>query len=176
MLQWVNTKLWGMTYNHRLNFIFTLPSGSYSETEAINIGSNAWNFNPYYAFTLQASPRIEVSMRLHYLWNSKNDPPPMATGLQETKAGQAFHINYASSYAVNENLNVGIAGYYLKQLNEHKANGVNIANSQEQVFAIGPGFQYHNKHFTLNFNSYFESSAKNRAEGKRFSLRLSKVF
>jgi hypothetical protein len=176
ILQWVNGELFNLPFNHRLNFSFIVPTGSYDDNRQLNIGNNALSFNPHYAFTLNLSDHSELSMRAHYLWNGKNNSPNKDENLRDTQAGQAFHLNVSSSYQINNQLKVGLSGYYLKQLNQHEANGDVISDSLEQVFAVGPGLQYKSSLLTLHANSYFESFAKNRPEGKRYIFKISKVF
>lgn len=176
ILQWVDKQLFNLPFNHRLNLSFIVPTGRYDQHKSLNIGSNALSFNPHYAFTLNLTQRSELSMRVHYLWNGKNNDPYSQLNLRHTQAGQAFHINMASSYQLHNNLRVGLSSYYLKQLNQHEANGESISNSLEEVFAMGPGLRYQLPIFTLHANAYVESSARNRSEGERFILKVSKVF
>lgn len=176
IIQWMHGKLFDKPYWHRLNFDFILPTGDYDSDKSVNIGSNVVSINPYYAFTLEASPKFEISGRLHYLWNSENDNPHPRLAADDTQPGQAFHVNYAASYAFLPGWRAGLAGYYLKQLTDHQIDGRDIANSKEQVFAIGPGISYAAKGQFFNLNAYFESNAENRTEGTNITLRYSKVF
>jgi hypothetical protein len=42
-----------------------------------------------------------------------------------------------------------VNGYYLKQINDTQMKGVDVPNTKEQVFGIGPGAVYHSKpHFS----------------------------
>ena len=78
VIQWVDQKLFGKPYFHRFNLSLTLPTGQYSRNSTVNVGNNVVSFDPYYAFTLFVTSKLETSLRLHYLWNSKNNDPPMA--------------------------------------------------------------------------------------------------
>lgn len=176
ILQWVDKQLFNLPFNHRLNLSFIVPSGRYDKHKSLNIGGNALSFNPHYAFTLNLTKKSELSVRAHYLWNGKNNAPYSPLSLRHTQAGQAFHINIAGSYQLRNRLRVGLSSYYLKQLNQHEANGVPLPNSLEEVFAIGPGLRYQSTLLTLHANAYFESSAKNRSKGERFVFKASKVF
>lgn len=164
----------GPKFMHRIEFQFIFPTGDYNELRALNPGSNFFSFNPYWAATYFVTPRFTLSTRIHYLYNNQNTEPNSALGVKETQAGNAIHLNFASSYEVMPNqLRLGINGYYLKQLSENEYDGVEQVDSEEKVFAIGPGALYSfNKDAHLFFNLYFESDAENRPEGKRFNCRF----
>jgi hypothetical protein len=176
LLQWTDSTLLGRPYYHRLNFLFSLPTGSYNEDRDVNPGANLYSFNPYYAGTLHWSSKWATSFRLHYLWNSENDSPNPALGADDIQPGQAFHMNYSASYKVTENLRLGIAGYYLKQLTDDKIDGVSQAGSREQVFGIGPGLHYQRQGGIFDLNAYYESEAENRPESHRIVARYSWLF
>ena len=90
-------------------------------------------------------PSWKLSWRLHYLWNAKNkDPikritgPPGGPWPDDTQAGQAIHLNFATSFeAMPKRLHVGVNGYYLKQITDTGAIEAVvdevIANNPEQV-------------------------------------------
>ena len=163
----------GPKFMHRFSLGFIFPIGSYDEGTAINAGSNVFSFNPYWAATYFVTPRLTISTRIHYLWNGENDEPNMP-GFSKTQAGQAVHLNFASSYGViPDKLRVGINGFYLKQITDSEYDGVDASGVREKVFAIGPGLLYSfNKdaHFFLNL--YFENGAEMRPEGERINARF----
>ena len=176
LIQWVDHKIFNMPYFHRIDFDLILPTGRYDKDSAINIGSHVYSFNPYYAFTLFITPKLETSWRFHYLWNSMNHNPPRSFHADSIQPGQAFHFNYAFSYEVWDGLRAGIAGYYLNQITSDKVDDHKRPHSKEEVFAIGPGLMYSKKSFFLYLNAYYETGVENRPEGKKIALRFSKVF
>lgn len=164
----------GPRFIHRIEFQTILPTGDYDRERAINPGSNFLSLNPYWAATWFADPRWEVSWRLHYLWNDRNDRPNVPDPeIRHTQAGQATHANVAASYEVIERrLRVGINGYFFKQLENSKVNGERVPDSKEQVLAVGPGALWSfAPHSHLFVNVYIEMSAENRTEGERVNLR-----
>lgn len=176
ILQWTDHKLFGMQYFHRFVFSVTLPTGEYDRNRPVNIGSNMVSINPYYAFTIMPTDKLELSARLHYLWNSENDDPLVGLGAGTIQPGQAFHANYAASYEVVKGVRLGINGYALQQLTKDKIDGCSQANSEERVFGIGPGIKWSGNGLSLYLNSYFETGAENRPEGTKVVFRFSKVF
>ncbi len=163
----------GPIFVHRLEAQFIIPTGKYSSDRNINPGSGFFSFDPYWAATLFLGPKLEISTRIHYLWNGVNDNPTNQLGVTSTKAGQAFHANFAMSYEVIEKkLRIGFNGYFLKQTTDSEVNGVSIPGSREQVLGIGPGLLYSFSETNhLFFNAYFETDVRNRPEGTQLTLR-----
>jgi hypothetical protein len=163
----------GPRFMHRVELQFILPTGKYDSDKAINPGSNFFSFNPYWAGTLFILPKWTASTRIHYLWNAKNDDPNQPGATDDSQAGQAVHLNFASAYQLLPSLRLGINGYYLKQITNTKVDGDSVSDTKEQVLGLGPGLLWHiNKDAHLFFNAYFESMTENRPEGERYNLRF----
>jgi hypothetical protein len=191
-LQWPQMKLFNkIPIWQRAEILVKFPIGHYDSDNYVNAGGNTFAINPYYAFTAFVTKKIEVSMRLFYLWNSKNDDPAKITSPEwdpksgtppkfadSTQQGQAVWANFASSYGITDNFRLGINGYYLEQISNHKIDGHDIPNSRERVLAVGPGMMYISKNkknlYWVNF--YDEVLTKNRSQGVSGILRWLHVF
>lgn len=172
-IQWIKMGEKGPVFAQRVELQVLIPTGKYDNDKEINPSSNVLSLNPYWAGTLFMGPKWSASARVHYLWNDENDDPALSSMAEDVQAGQAVHANFAAACAVSKKLRVGVNGYYLKQLTETEADGVDIPDSEEQVFAIGPGVLYSFSQNTHLFgNAYFESDAENRTEGERYNVRL----
>jgi hypothetical protein len=176
ILQWSERRVFGMPIYQRFVADFGIPVGEYSPTAAVNLGSNTFNVQPYYAITAFPKKRIESSWRIHYLWNSENDAPSISTGAHSTQAGQAIHFNATAAYNVYKELWIGPNGYYLRQITDGRVNGVPLHNSPEGVGAIGPGLVWNTGKWFFYVNQYQEFGARNRATGEKTVLRIEKVF
>ncbi|MGF6295295.1 hypothetical protein QFZ98_007156 [Paraburkholderia youngii] len=164
----------GPRFAQRVEFQFIVPTGAYDPRKAINPGSHFWSFNPYWAATVWLTPKWTVSWRLHYLWNATNHEPAtaLAPDVTSSQAGQAVHVNVATEYEVRPGLRIGLNGYWLRQITDMKANGVDVPGTREAVWAIGPGAMYSfSQQDHVLFNSYFERVARNRPQGTRVVLR-----
>ena len=161
----------GPVFVHRIELQCITPTGRYSANDALNPGANFFSFDPYWAATWFPTPECELSWRIHYLWNDENDHPFIVFP-GKTQAGEAVHLNFASSYEIlSHQLRAGINGYYLKQVTASTVSGGAIPG-REQVLGLGPGAIYsfsQNDHIFANI--YFELAAENRPEGERFILR-----
>lgn len=180
MLQWNDGKLFNKHFFQRFDLDLVVPTGKYNSDSALNIGNNVVSVNPYYAFTIFPTSKLELSARLHYLWNSENDRPYEGLHASSIQPGQAFHANLAASYKLLKRLRLGISGYALQQFTDDKINGNNIGDSEERVFGIGPGLSYNQDNsrdkWWITLNSYFETEAENRPQGIEVVLRISLAF
>ncbi|MDP9651103.1 SphA family protein [Paraburkholderia caledonica] len=145
------------------------PTGQYKHNADLNQSSGYFSLNPYWAASLFPLPKIEISWRLHYLYNFKNHDPaasyPLAFDNQpvsDTQAGQAAWLNFTTSYSLTPSMHLGINGYYFRQLTDHRINGTSIAG-REQVLGIGPGIFWQMKgNRALWLNVYTETAVRNR--------------
>jgi hypothetical protein len=175
-LQWAPKKIGSGVFAHRAEFALTIPIGKYSDQRPVNIGNHFVLINPLYALTYEWKSKFEVSARLHYLWNSVNTDPYVGFGIKNTQAGQAFHMNYATSYGVTKDFRIGFNGYWLQQLTDDQINGQDVPNSKERTVGLGPGVRFGEDGLFFSVNSYIETGVRNRPEGIRVTFRITKTF
>jgi hypothetical protein len=170
--QWAPKKIGNGVFVQRFVFDVTVPTGTYSDRRPVNIGNHFVVVNPYYALTYERK-KIEFSARLHYLWNSANNDPFVGFGLRNVQPGQAFHVNYSTSYQLHNHVRLGFNGYWLQQVTDHEINGISVPNSRERTVGIGPGIQFSGRDLWFRLNSYMETDVRNRPSGIKVTLRIS---
>ncbi|MDH1264276.1 transporter [Pseudomonas sp. GD03944] len=181
-LQWLNRRLFDRPFASRLSLVALVPWGDYDRDASLNLGTDYYSLNPYYAFTLRTSDRWELSGRLMYLWNGRSDDPEtrLHTLHRETvrtvQPGQALHSNLSASYALNAQWRLGIGLYHLQQITNDRINGEPQVDSKERILGLGPGVQWRSGPNRLVANLYAESMARNRAAGSQLVLRYMRVF
>lgn len=161
----------GPVFVQRVAAGFILPTGRYDQNTDINQGSGYASFNPYWAASYFPAPKWEMSWRLHYLYNFKNNKPASSNKapfngqpVTTTQAGDAAWVNFATSYSVTPDVSIGINGYFFQQLSDNRANGTRLADSRERVFGIGPGLMWRiSPKQAVWINAYTESMVRNRA-------------
>ena len=176
ILQWPEVHFLHMRIDQRADLDFEVPPGHYSQGSPVALGNNNFTVHPYYAVTAFPTKRIETSWRVHYLWNSTDNAPPLSTGDRSTQAGQAIHFNATAGYNIYKGLWIGPNAYFLSQITDGRVNGVSIPDSPERVAAIGPGMVWNKKKWYFYANQYEEFGARNRATGQKLVLRVEKVF
>jgi len=173
-LQWAPRKIGEGVLVHRMVLDVGLPTGKYSDRRPVNIGNHFVVVNPYYAVTYERK-KVEFSTRLHYLWNSANSAPFVGFGIRNMHPGQAFHVNYATSFEVWKNVRLGFNGYWLQQVTDHQINGISVPDSRERTVGLGPGIQFSGRDLWFRLNSYIETDVHNRPSGIKVTFRISKA-
>jgi len=173
-LQWAPKKIGNGVFVNRAMIDVGVPTGKYAASRPVNLGNQFVVVDPYYAFTYERK-KVELSARLHYLWNSTNNDPFVGFGIENMHSGQAFHINYATSYELFKNVRLGFNGYWLQQLTNHEINGVALPNSKERTVGLGPGIQLGGQGIWFRVNSYIETDVRNRPSGVKVTFRISKA-
>jgi hypothetical protein len=173
-LQWPAKKIGNGVFVHRLILDVTVPTGAYSDRRSVNIGNHFVFVDPYYAVTYERK-EIEFSARAHYLWNSVNNDPFTGYGIRNLQPGQAFHLNYSTSWEGRKNVRLGFNGYWLQQTTDNRINDRVVPDSKERAVGLGPGLRLGGQGIWLRLNAYMETDVRNRASGVKVTLRISKA-
>ena len=179
-LQWFDTKLLDRPFIHRLELDIVMPTGQYDKKYIANPGSNIWTFEPFYAFTWFLTDMFSTSWRIMYDFHTENDdaaPGPLNNFSTSVTPGQVFHFNYSFEYQCFKNFWASAAGYYLVQTTDDDSGNGKVANSKEQVFAVGPAlFWVVSPNFSMGLKTAWEMATENRPEGNRTTFRLTYKF
>jgi hypothetical protein len=166
-------------FSQRFEIDVIAPTGHYDSSYAANIGANSWALNPYWAMTFLPTPAIEFSTRLHYLYNYRNTDPGLGPAIRDVQAGQAVWANFTASYKVLPNLNVGINGYWFRQITDDKLNGardpvggIMARGVRTTDLSMGPGALWTVNRKNLVFaNVYLPVKLRNAYGGFHMNLR-----
>ena len=134
--------------------------------------------------TFLPAPGLELSTRLHYLYNYRNTDPGFGPAVHNVQAGQAVWANFAASYQVLPNLNVGVNGYWFRQITDDKLNGgrdpvagVMARGVRTTDLSMGPGVLWKVSPKTLVMaNVYLPVTLRNTPGGFHMNLRLIQDF
>ncbi|GID03022.1 transporter [Pseudomonas sp. 008] len=138
------------------------PTGSYDEDRLLNPGRNTWSYGPWYAFTAYPFENLEVSSKIIYLMNKKND----ATKYQ---SGDEINADYNIGYNVTKEFQVGVNGYIYKQVTDDEQFGQTYGDGNKgQVFAFGPSIKYQTPAFGIVLKWQHETEVENKSKGDRF--------
>ncbi|KAB0488401.1 MULTISPECIES: transporter [Pseudomonas] len=149
-------------FHQLLGLDIVAPIGSYDEDRLFNPGRNTWSYGPWYSFTAYPIDNLEISSKMVYFVNTKND----ATNY---KSGDEFNADYNIGYNVTKEWQVGVNGYIYKQITDDEQNGETYLDGNKgQVFAIGPAVKYQTPQWGFAMKWQHEMKVENRSEGDRF--------
>jgi hypothetical protein len=166
ILQWTPSP--GVYTNFQL--VAQLPTGSYEKTRLINAGTNHWTLSPTVAATWIMPSGLELSTNAQLNFNGRNKDTDYRSGTE-----------YQQEFAVGQHIGpwtVGLGGYFYQQLSDDEAPGL-AGGNRSRVRAIGPVVNF----FDLGSgwpivwaHAYKEFGARNRSQGRQFTLRAAWTF
>ncbi|WP_142781856.1 transporter [Agrobacterium sp. T29] len=164
-----------------------LPTGQYDPNSQVNIGRNTWAYQPQLSLGYIDPQGWEATATLSYVTNSKNKDAMISllnpTGA-DYRSGNELGIDFAVGYNFTPNFEIGLTGYYYKQLSDDKISDPasnqalqDFANGlRGQVAAIGIGARY-----LTSFGEFYahvdrEFAARNRTQGTSAWIRWNIAF
>ena len=156
----------------------TVPTGEYDADRLANTSNNFYTYKPLFSFTWLPTDNTELSMKTTYSFNRENKDT-------DYRSGQIFHFDYSASYRLNDNVTVGLNGYYLKQTTDDKQYGRTVQFAGQdvddgvrgQVFAIGPALHVtFFKYASAEIRWAKEFDVENRPEGEMLWAKISIPF
>jgi hypothetical protein len=172
--------LWDMGKNLTLAAAveITVPTGEYDSDRLANTSNNFYTYKPLFSFTWLPTENTELSMKTTYSFNRENKDT-------DYRSGQIFHFDYSASYRLNDNVTLGLNGYYLKQTTDDKQYGRTVQFAGQdvddgvrgQVFAIGPALHVtFLKYASAEIRWAKEFDVENRPEGEMLWAKISIPF
>jgi hypothetical protein len=152
-------------WHHVAGIDVLLPTGKYDKSTPFkNIGANYFSFEPVYAVSYLNDKGLDVSAKFMYNIKTKNTDTDYQSG-DEVRVDALVGKKFGK-------VQLGLAGYYNKQVTADKANGVPVANSKNEVLALGPSLKYTFADHSMLVAAYeHEVIAKNTFGGDKFHLK-----
>jgi hypothetical protein len=173
-IQWKERKVFHHPLWQRVEFDITLPTGAHDADYQVNASGHLYALAMYYTFTYFLTDKLSFGSRnqVNYNFNVLHT---------DSRPGMFYNVNFAVQYKVFQQVQAGLAGYYLKQFTQDAYAGnrhyyqenFNIADTREQVLGVGPGLSYLTSGGVfLEGKIFYEQAAVNRPAGTRPTFRV----
>jgi hypothetical protein len=165
-LKWNNGNTSYLTYT-----MFGAPVGAYQLGRLANLGINHWSVDAGGGYTyLNMKNRHEFSIVGGLTYNFENAGTNYKNGIDS-------HVDWGASQFLNDQVHIGLTGYFFYQLTGDSGPGARLGGFKSRIAGIGPQVGYYfpvarDKGY-VNLKGYWEFEAKNRAEGWNLWLSLS---
>ena len=157
-LTWTKGNHYFMTY-----LTGNIPVGTFdsSDLAAIGIGHGAIDAGGGYTY-LNSNSGWEFSMVGGFTANFENQSTHYKNGIDS-------HLDYAASYSITPNVQIGVAGYLYYQLTGDSGSGARLGPFLSKVSGVGPEFGWNfnvgRQQWSANLRGYYEYWSHNRARG-----------
>jgi hypothetical protein len=158
------TLTWTKGNNNWMTYLTgNIPVGTYSASKlaAIGIGHGAIDAGAGYTY-LNSKSGWEFSIVGGFTGNFENQSTQYKNGIDS-------HLDFASSYAVSPNVQVGVAGYVYYQLTGDTGSGAKLGPFLSKVGGIGPEigwtFNVGRQPWSANLRGYYEYWSERRPRG-----------
>jgi hypothetical protein len=145
-----------------------LPTGAYSAARLANAGLHYYSAMPYFSETWMPTPRWEISSTTLVQMSSTNHTTGYHSGVLAT-------FDYVIGYSITEKTQLGLQGYFLKQLTDDTVRGVEVADGfRGQAIGIGPQLRYSwSPLAAVALKVQREFAVRNRTQGERLRVEIS---
>lgn len=146
---------------------FDIPNGSYRSDRLANAAVHYYSWQPNYGWTWFGNPALEVGGTLSAAFNSRNRDT-------DYRSGWTLHYEQLLAYSLNDKLQVGLQGFYFKQMSDDRLDGTTyLDGNRVRGAAWGPQVRYTFKPGVAAVVKYQrEVASRNRTEGDRFWLQI----
>ena len=140
-----------------------VPVGAYDPSRLANIGIGHGAIDGGAAYTyFNPQSGLEFSVLAGLTYNFENPDTDYQNGIDS-------HIDWGASKFLTPQLQVGVVGYFFRQLTGDSGSGAVLGDFESQVAGIGPQIGYifpaGDKQGYLNLRGYYEFAAEHRASG-----------
>ncbi len=144
-----------------------LPTGGYDRNDVVNIGLNYYTIGMSLGMSWFPVKELQIGTKFFYNTNTRNSST-------QYRSGNELSMDYVVGYQLNEKFNVGVNGYYYRQLTDDKVNGRLFRDGfKGEVLAVGPTLRYNlTEKVALTVKHQHEVLAYNRPRGDRFWLQF----
>lgn len=150
--------------------MFGAPTGAYQLGRLANVSTNHWSIDAGGGYTyFNPKKGHEFSIVGGFTYNGENNDTDYQNGVDS-------HIDWAASQFLNEQVHVGVVGYFYYQLTGDHGSGATLGDFKSRVNGIGPQIGYFfpvgKEKGYVNLKGYWEFDARNRPDGWNLWLSL----
>jgi hypothetical protein len=167
----LGTLKWHEGVNYCMTYaMFGVPTGAYRLGRLANLSTNHWSLDAGGGYTyFNPARKLEFSIVGGLTYNGENPDTDYRNGIDS-------HVDWAASYLVRDDTQIGVVGYAYQQLSGDSGAGATLGAFKSRVFGIGPQAGYFfpvgKEKGYVNLKGYWEFGAENRAEGWNVWLSL----
>jgi hypothetical protein len=161
-------------YDLAVGLDFFAPTGQYDKRNPASPGKDFWTtmFTAGSTYYLNEKKTWSAAILARYETHSNKDH-------SDIKPGDNFHFEWGIGKAIDETLEIGLAGYSQWQVTDDSGSDVTWSKSiHDQVHAIGPevNLAIPSESLFLTFRYLWEFHAVDSPEGQLMALTLTKRF
>ncbi|HLJ48668.1 MAG TPA: transporter [Bryobacteraceae bacterium] len=145
--------------------VFT-PGFSYHKNDLVNIGQHNFAGAPSAAVTYLSGHGAELSSKVQYIVNGKNNQT-------QYRSGNEMVWEYAAMQNVVKKVAIGVNGFYYQQTTDDLQNGLRVGDGHRgRDFAVGPEVRCHVGHLVMIAKYQRDTLVQNRPMGNSFWLQV----